>query len=251
MANEELFSERAELYAKSRPSYAQESIDYIFKKLISSGGTVADIGSGTGILSREFVNRGFETYCVEPNEKMRSAAERLLGKRENFHSVAAPAENTGLKSKSISLVTAASAFHWFDTEKFRIECNRILAEHGCVCLINNVRVYDDFTSRQHELCMKYGVEFTSLTHGYDMMKETVPRFFESGYTEEKFDFPLHYTKEDFISRSLSSSYAPHPETEEFEIYTAKLRGLLEEFFTDDVITIQNMTVLYAGMPARS
>lgn len=249
MANEELFSERADLYAKSRPSYAQKSIDYIFERLLTDGGIVADIGSGTGILSKEFVSRGFETYCVEPNEKMRSTAEKLLGKYQNFHSVPAPAEDTGLKSGSISLVTAASAFHWFDTERFRIECNRILTRSGCVCLMNNVRVYDDFTVKQHELCREYGVGFTSLTHGYDMMKETVPNFFANGYVEEMFDFPLLYTKEDFVARSLSSSYAPHPGTREFDIYTAKLKDVLDEFFTDDTITIKNMTVLYAGRPA--
>ena len=248
MANEELFSSRADEYVKGRPSYAPEAIGFIFEHLLNEGDVVADIGSGTGIMSKEFVSRGFETYCVEPNDKMRAAAEKLLGGNSNFHSVAAAAENTGLDESSVSLVTAASAFHWFDTRKFGIECRRILRPNGKVCLLANVRVYDDFTVKQHELCIRYCNEYTTLTHGFDMMNETVGDFFEAGYTREDFDFPLFYTKEKFIARSMSSSYAPELGSYSHKEYQKELMRLLDERFPGDDIRIENKTVMYVGRP---
>lgn len=112
MANEEIFTGKAKQYSAGRPSYAPEALAMIFDQLVRPGSAVADIGSGTGILSGEFIRRGFHTYCVEPNRSMRQAAEEQYGGSEYFHSVDAGAEHTGLADGSIGLAAAASAFHW-------------------------------------------------------------------------------------------------------------------------------------------
>ena len=45
---------------------------------------VADIGSGTGILTRELLKSGYEVWAVEPNEAMRTAAEQTLDRCVTF-----------------------------------------------------------------------------------------------------------------------------------------------------------------------
>lgn len=45
--NTELFSGKAEIYAKTRPGYPDDAMDYI-SSLIPTGAVVADIGAGTG-----------------------------------------------------------------------------------------------------------------------------------------------------------------------------------------------------------
>lgn len=83
---------------------------------------VADIGSGTGILSRQLLVRGLHVIGVEPNNDMRNVAEQSLNIHSRFISINATAENTTLKENSVDLVTVAQAFHWFDKKAFKIEC---------------------------------------------------------------------------------------------------------------------------------
>lgn len=246
MANEKVFTAKASDYAASRPSYAAAAIDRIVSKMLKEGGLVADVGSGTGIFSKEFLLRGYEVFAVGPNEAMRLEAEKLYGQNALFHSVAATAESTGLPAGSISLVTAASAFHWFDVPRFYEECRRILKSDGIVCILANARIYDSFTEKQHQICRQYCPGYTSLTHGVEKMLRDAEAFFKGAFCVERFDYPLHFTKQKFIARSLSSSYAPEKGTADCEGYAQALRSLLDDTYPDDEIIIANETVMLWG-----
>lgn len=250
MNNQHIFDKRADNYAKARPGYAQGVIDLVCSELLHPGDQIADVGAGTGIFAKEFMERGFDVFCVEPNEEMLQQAIRLHAANPHFTAVAAPAEATTLPDHSVNLITAASAFHWFDTEKFRIECLRILKENGTLFTVINVRDYEDpLTYRQHEICEKLCPGFSSLQHG---LRKSVPKFeslFGSTLQHAEFDFPLEYTKEKFIQRSLSSSYAPAPDSETYQEYIEALRTLLDELAPGtDRITVRNKSVAYWGRP---
>lgn len=87
---------------------------------------IADIGSGTGLLSELFLKQGNIVYGVEPNLEMRQAGELLLKDYPNFHSMNGSAELTTLPNQSIDLIVAGQAFHWFDVGQCRQEFQRIL-----------------------------------------------------------------------------------------------------------------------------
>lgn len=246
MANETVFTNKAADYAAGRPGYAPQAIAYILENMIKDTETAADIGSGTGILAKEFFLRRVHTYCVEPNDDMRSETEKMYGTNPYFHSIAASAEHTGLPENSMKLITAASAFHWFDPQAFQKECLRILQPDGMVCLLVNARVYDDFTGQQREICGKYCPAFTSFTHGMEKTLARAEGFFSGNYHTEHFSFPLSYTKEKFIRRSLSSSYAPICGTAEYDAYIRDLQKLLDRCFSGDTITVANETVMLWG-----
>jgi len=73
------FSSRVENYIKYRPSYPLEIIEFLKgKKVLVEDTVIADIGSGTGILARVFLDKGNQVYGVEPNKDMREAAEKTL-----------------------------------------------------------------------------------------------------------------------------------------------------------------------------
>ena len=248
MANEQLFNNRAENYAKGRLGYAEGVIDLLFCDIVKESDIIADVGSGTGIFAREFTERGFDVFCVEPNEEMRAQAEVIFASDRHYIPVAATAENTTLPDGCVNLVTAASAFHWFDAQKFRTECKRILKPHGVFFSVMNARTYDDpLTLRQHEICAEYCKNFTSLRHGLDKSLPRLQDFFDGNMRTAEFDFPLEYTKESFISRSLSSSYAPDAGTAAYEKYTEKLSELLDEFaYGSDKFTVSNVSVACWG-----
>jgi tRNA A58 N-methylase Trm61 len=70
------FSKRAENYDKYRPRYPDALISYLESELgFAQKSIVADIGSGTGILSEVFLRNGNIVFGVEPNEDMRKIAE--------------------------------------------------------------------------------------------------------------------------------------------------------------------------------
>jgi len=248
MANEQIFNNRAENYDKGRPGYAEGIWELLFSDIVKANDKVADVGSGTGIFAKAFIKHGFDVFCVEPNAQMRAQAEKTFAGNPHFISVAASAESTTLPGYSINLVTAASAFHWFDAEKFRTECKRILKPDGIFFAVINSRDYNDpFTLRQHEICAELCGNFVSLRHGLDKSTPKLEVFFGSGINRAEFDFPLEYTKEKFVQRSLSSSYAPEPNTTACEKYIEKLWALMEEFSpADETIIVPNVSVAYWG-----
>ena len=111
MANEQIFTHRAESYAKGRFGYAQSVVELIYYEILKPSAKIANIGSGTGIFAREFIDDGFDVFCVEQNEDMRLQAEKLIGGNPHYMPVAASAEETTLPENSVDLITAASAFH--------------------------------------------------------------------------------------------------------------------------------------------
>lgn len=47
-----------------------------------------------------------------------------------------PAEELPFEDGSVDVVTAMSAFHWFDHSRFLQEADRVLKPHGCLALLN-------------------------------------------------------------------------------------------------------------------
>src|SRR5262245_40522733 len=89
------FGNRADDYAKARPSYPPEIFDFLADEFgMTTGQTAADLGSGTGISSAQLLDRGLRVFAVEPNAPMRAAAEKTLGARPGFVSVNGCAETT-------------------------------------------------------------------------------------------------------------------------------------------------------------
>src|SRR5438270_10682022 len=87
------FSSRVTNYVRFRPGYPGE-IAHIFG--LPEDAQVVDVGSGTGLLSRVFLNAGYAVTGVEPNREMREAGETSLAPFAKFRSVEGRAEETRL-----------------------------------------------------------------------------------------------------------------------------------------------------------
>src|ERR1700744_2758240 len=80
------FSNRVADYVRYRPSYPDELIRTLQTEAgLTPQSVVADIGSGTGISAKLFLQLGCTVYGVEPNADMRGAAETLLAGQSRFH----------------------------------------------------------------------------------------------------------------------------------------------------------------------
>jgi ubiquinone/menaquinone biosynthesis C-methylase UbiE len=130
------FTNKADNYARYRWDFSSHAIEAIFRiSGLTMSATVADVGSGTGILSQHFVERVKKLFALEPNNEMRKLAQNLLGSYPAYTSIDGYAEATTLPNHSIDLIVVGRAIHWFDHEKARAEFVRILIPEGWLAIL--------------------------------------------------------------------------------------------------------------------
>jgi SAM-dependent methyltransferase len=204
------FSDRVVDYARYRPGYPRPLLEMLANRCnLVAGCSVADVGSGTGILSQLLLDRGAVVYAVEPNLEMRLSAEVSLGSRDRFHSISATAEATALASASVDLITAAQAFHWFAPVATRAEFARILRPKGFVALIWNQRRDCPFNDDYEQMLAEFAPEYAEVHERNRASEPKLRSFFAPSVPEfERFDHQQLFDEEGLRGRLASSSYAP-------------------------------------------
>ncbi len=241
------FTDRVDDYVRYRPGYPPEVVRALEEHgALPTGGTVVDLGSGTGLLARVFLEAGRAVIGVEPNGAMRAAGERELAAFPRFTSRDGTAERTGLPDRCADLVSAGQAFHWFDPEEARTESRRILRPGGVVALVWNDR--DEtwpFLAGYEELLRtlpEYGLVHHRIGEG-----DPVKRWFRSPRTAQ---LPNRQTLswEGVRGRFLSSSYAPKAHAPELPAVEARLRRLFDTHARDGAVELRYVTRLFWGQP---
>ena len=245
----ERFSDRVADYVRYRPDYPQAMLDWLQNEHgVNPHWWVADIGAGTGISSKLFLDGGYRVIAVEPNEPMRAAAEQWLGDNERFRIIDGRATATGLDDASVDLITVAQAFHWFDQEAARREFQRILRPNGLVAIIWNSRrlVGTPFLEGYEALLKQYGTDCTSVAERYGDELQ-MRRWFGEGYRGMgRFDHGQKLDFEALRGRLMSSSYAPRAGHPSHEPMMQALRELFERGAIDGHISFDYDTVVYVG-----
>ena len=247
------FSDRVEYYIKSRPHYPPALLEFMRDRLgFTPGHVVADVGSGTGILTEMLLRHGNVVYAVEPNEPMRRAAEQLLVHHyPNFRSIGGTAEATTLPDREIDLVTAGQAFHWFDPARTRAEFQRILRRGGWVVLVWNDRRLDRpaFAVGYEQLVRRYNTDFDKINHRNVTKDESeaLRRLFDGAkYENANFDNPQTHDWDGVRARLLSSSYMPLSDDPRYEAMLSELRQVFDAHERDGKVTLEYDTRVYYG-----
>ena len=242
------FSNRADNYARYRPGYPAGVIDVLKSDCgLKETSIIADVGSGTGILSKLFLENGNTVFGVEPNAAMRFFAERQLQGFKSFSSVDATAEATRLDESSVDFITAGQAFHWFDREKTKREFARILKPRGWVVLIWNERHLDStpFLRDYENLLLSYGTDYENVRH--EKVAAELAQFFAPEISQLKnFENVQHFDFESLKGRVLSSSYTPEPGHPDFEPMLRKLEEVFNAYKRDGTVSFEYETRVYYG-----
>ena len=247
------FSNRAENYARYRPGYPNGVIALLESECgLTKTSTIADIGSGTGILTELLLRNGNKVFAVEPNAVMREFAERALADRENFVSVDASAESTTLNDGSIDLVIAAQAFHWFDLPKVKREFARILKATGWIVLIWNERRLDStpFLQQYEALLLRYGTDYQKVRHE-NITSEIADFFLPETFHLKTLENAQHFNFQALKGRLLSSSYTPDATHPNFEPMLRDLESVFADNQKDGTVTFEYETRIYYGHPSQS
>ena len=248
MDSTQRFSTRVKNYLKYRPGYPPAVLDLLKVKCgLTGASVVADIGSGTGILTELFLRNGNPVFAVEPNCDMREAAEGLLGGYSNFTTISGTAEATTLKDQSVNLIAAGQAFHWFDREQSRREFLRILKPGGRVALIWNDRVLTSPFARAYEhLLRTYGTDYTDVNHKDVDARVLSPFFGPGGYEQIGFPNRQIFDWEGLKGRLLSSSYAPEPGHPRYAPMLEALNTLFSVHQSGGQVVFEYDTLVYYG-----
>lgn len=240
------FSNRATYYAKSRPHYPEAILNFMENELsLTKASIVADIGSGTGILSELFLKHGNSVFGVEPNREMRLTAEELLAAYPNFKSTNGTAEATNLPAASVDFVTAAQAFHWFDPTKAREEFLRIIKPQGWVLLIWNTRKNSPgFMEAYERLVSEYAVRTRFRRTAKDRVGEHGLSNFLGKYKTKTFSNSQVLDFEGLASRLLSSSYVPLPGESGYSTMLDGLRKLFDSYQEGGAVHLEYDTETY-------
>lgn len=142
------FGSSADVYERARPSYPEDAVRWIASVAgLDHGRVVADVGAGTGKLTRLLLSTHATVIAVEPIEAMR---EVLLDRVPGCIVLGGVAEELPLEDASVDAVTVAQAFHWFDHAKAIPELHRVLRPGGMLVLIWNSRCMEDPLQRALE-----------------------------------------------------------------------------------------------------
>ncbi|MEJ2633396.1 MAG: class I SAM-dependent methyltransferase [Acidihalobacter sp.] len=241
------FSNRVDNYVKYRPSYPQELVAALHEACgLTPASKIADVGSGTGLLTELFLRNGNPVFAVEPNTEMRKAGERQLAQYPKLQSIAAAAEATTLPDHGVDFIVAGQAFHWFDRARAREEFRRILAPGGWVVLVWNERetASTPFMRAYETFLQRYSTDYSQVDH-----KQITDAVLNDFYGPEGFRLATFPNRQEFDfdglrGRLLSSSYTPEAGHPDHKPMLAELARIFAAHAEDGRVAFEYTTRMY-------
>ena len=153
------YSDRAYTYDK-RADYSAFAINSLIQKTIQAKTLpVADIGAGTGKLTKMILRHSLRVNAVEPNTNMRAIGiENTKG--QNVTWIEGLGEATGLLDNSVQAAFFGSSFNVVDQNKALKEVARILIPNGWfACMWNHRDLSDSLQKKIEEIIHKFVPDF--------------------------------------------------------------------------------------------
>lgn len=252
MDTKKVFSKKAEKYAKFRWDYATDAVETIINMTqMSISSTLADIGAGSGILTRHFLAKVPKIYAIEPNLELRQILTRELEIFPSISVLDGCAEDTKLPDNSVDVITVAQAIHWFDPEPSRQEMMRILKEDGWLVLVRNYGTNQEkYEAIKTLMTEEYGADFSVVT---GRPKEKPSRFYFGNDDFQTFLFPFAFQQgwEEFLGTLTATSFMPDEDHPLFSRLEAEARKVFSQFSDHGYWKVEGETEVIIGRLSRS
>jgi len=123
------FSNVAGLYTRFRPRYPSALFEYL-ASIAPKKVTAWDCATGSGQAAVELAQHFEQVIATDASAEQIANAEQ----HSRIQYRVASAENSGLDSGSVDLITVAQALHWFDLPAFYTEVKRVLKPGGILAV---------------------------------------------------------------------------------------------------------------------
>jgi ubiquinone/menaquinone biosynthesis C-methylase UbiE len=243
------FSTKAEIYDQYRWNFHPEAIAKLcIITGITNNSIIADLGSGTGMLTAHFVNNVKTIYAIEPNPQMREIAINKLSKYPAFVSIDGLADTTTLADNSVDLIVVGRALHWFNPETTKQEFLRILKPKGWLATfqINNENselkeVLKTLRKKEYGWNIKEDkiniIEKNDLDSYY---------FGHQGFEKINYASVIQENWSQFINRICSHSPAPTPDHPLYDKLEQKAKEIFNNYSENGILNIKIATEIKFG-----
>ncbi len=169
------FSTQAGQYAKFRPAYPQDMIDFIVAQ-VTNKDSALDVATGNGQVAVQLAAYFKQVEATDISKKQLENAVKAV----NITYSEQPAEKTNFNKAQFDLITVAQAIHWFDFDAFYTEVRRILKPQGVFAVMGYGLFY---SNAETDKVMKHFYE--EITGPY---WDPERRYLDENYTTIPFPF---------------------------------------------------------------
>ena len=231
------FGKTAADYARHRAGYPDWLFERLMRRgLVRPGMRALDLATGTGYLARGLAQRGLIVTGLDTSPEMIAAAKALdAAESLAIAYTVGKAEETGLPAGEFDLVTAATAWHWFDRPKAAAEVLRLLKPGAwlVICSQDWLPLEGNVVARTEAIVRRHNPQWP--WDGLDGLKPGFVRDLRAaGFRSiESFsaDYDIPYTHEGWRGRmrasaGISASLPP----DQVQAFDAELAAMLAREF---------------------
>lgn len=251
-------------YDAVRPGYPPELIeDVIAISAIPAGGSVLEIGCGTGQATvpfarwRDATGRGYMMLCLEIGQDLAAIAAQKCRPYPNVTVQVMSFEGWDPEGRAFDLVISATAFHWIPPQVGYPKIARILKRHGSMALFWNLAPtpYTGFSAAVQQIYRHVVPEWPDPRTGpsnEERIRARETSINEIGLFEpvlvKRYPWTKTYTTESYLR--LLNTYSDHLALDEARRHRLfeEIGKLIEREY-DGVVTRPYLSALYIAQKA--
>jgi len=215
---------KAESYDIGRPEYPEAFFDFLYNEVgFNTDDIIADIGCGTGKVTKHFLERDNKIVAIEPDGDMLCIANKKLSKYSNYSSFQKTAEDTGIEPDSIDHIFCGNSYYWFERSKVVPEFKRILRINGSI--VTSWLGTDTFNKYADELSEIYEKYSKSVPN----KRYESPVFLSGTFSEKTFTYIIYQTMEEFLHGLLSESGLPVAGDDTYELCCDGIKKIFDKY----------------------
>ena len=191
-------------YNVARKGYPPQVFEHLQSIVEKDKSRLLDVGCGTGISTRQLKEYGFEVSGADKDTEMIRVAKEI---DPSIPYILAVTDQLPFEDGSFDIVTAFTAFHWFNNEESLLEIKRVLKPEGIFFVALKTNRKDEnpeLKAGYFSILKKYaGENFDTTKNHYD--KTYLKNVGFSNISERVFPVDEKYTLEEALTliRSLS------------------------------------------------
>jgi ubiquinone/menaquinone biosynthesis C-methylase UbiE len=235
------FDDYVDLYDTYRLSYNVDVLRDVVKFItaIKKPIAIADMGSGTGILTRQLLKYNFDKYyAIEPNKLMQEFSI-AKDKKNTITHINALSEKTTIPSSTIDVIFVGTAIHWFEPKKTLKEFKRILKKGGFLVMLSNGysgQISEDL-SVVHKKYQKQIPNSVTKDERYPKGMRYYSNKYYTTISRKNITVPL----DQFIGLELSMSSAPKKSNKIYDKYIYDLTSIYKKYCKSGKLVRTNRT----------